>query len=122
MKKHLFIIPLCIFLFAPSIWAEPIQPDAKVAPHVTIEIKGMVCSFCAQGLEKKFTKVKEVARISVDLKTKHIQLWFHPNRAMSEKQLTDLVLASGYNVGKFHWRSKTKINESLSPSKSEDPS
>jgi len=121
MKSHLLIIKLCFLLFAPSIWAEPIQPDGKVAPHVTVEIKGMVCSFCAQGLEKKFAKLKEIALFSVDLKTKQIQLWFQPNRSMSEKQLTELVLASGYNVGKFHWRSTKKMNQSPSHSKAVDP-
>ena len=35
---------------------------------VEVKIKGMVCSFCAQGLQKGIGKLEEVEKVEINLK------------------------------------------------------
>jgi copper chaperone CopZ len=71
---------------------------AAVVTGVVISVKGMVCSFCAQGIEKKLKAFKEVRSVNVDLDTKKVNIQFVLGQTLSEKILNETIKNAGYEV------------------------
>ena len=63
---------------------------------ITVKVKGMVCSFCAQGIEKKFKGFNEVKSIQVNLDNMEVSLEFQPSQSLTEKQIKKAVVDSGF--------------------------
>jgi mercuric ion binding protein len=70
-------------------------------PDATITIRGMVCSFCAQGLHKVFSAEKGVSKVHVSLESKTIALEFSPDAKVDDARLAALVSDAGYDVVKI---------------------
>lgn len=49
-------------------------PAAATSTTWLLKINGMVCAFCAQGIQKKLTAVPGISDISVDMATRTIRL------------------------------------------------
>lgn len=64
---------------------------------VIIKVKGMVCAFCAQGIEKNFNKLAEVKSTKVDLDTMEVTVSLKKNKKMTEKKIKDVVTSAGFN-------------------------
>ena len=92
MKRLIFVLAL---LTPASAWAE----------SVTITVKGMVCSFCAQGIKKTFGKETAVESVKVDLEQKIVSLKFHTGATIADERLKALVSDAGYNVEKIERKS-----------------
>ena len=71
------------------------------ARHITIQIKGMVCGFCAQGIEKKFKTLLEVERVQVSLESKKVDLDIKDGQDIADEQINKIVLDAGYEVLKI---------------------
>lgn len=69
------------------------------AETIKVEVNGMVCSMCAQGIEKKFKKLDVVKTIKVDLDTKVVQIELLENQSLDDQTVTKFITESGYNVG-----------------------
>ena len=67
--------------------------------HTTVN--GMVCAFCATGIEKTFRKQPEVARVKVDLATKLVTITTKPGKTLSDAKINEVVTYSGYGMGKI---------------------
>lgn len=81
-----------LFLLATlSSWAESIQ----------VEVSGMVCSMCAQGIEKKFKKLDVVKSVKVDLDNKMVHIELLPKQTLDDDVITQRIVDSGYNVAKI---------------------
>lgn len=65
---------------------------------VYADVNGLVCDFCAQALEKVFSKQSEVASIDVDLSTKVITIHFNEGMSLDDQTITKLIVDSGYAV------------------------
>jgi copper chaperone CopZ len=65
---------------------------------VIISVKGMVCSFCAQGIEKKLKAFKEVKSVEVDLDTKKVNVQFVAGQTVATEKLQETIKNSGYDV------------------------
>lgn len=64
----------------------------------TVGVKGMVCSFCAQGITKKFKDQPEVADIQVSLENKFMKLTYKDGQKMTPEKITSLMKEAGYEV------------------------
>lgn len=64
------------------------------AGEITVNVKGMVCSMCAQGIEKKF-KAQGVEKVHVDLDSKEVHL---NAENLSDETITKIITEAGYNV------------------------
>lgn len=71
---------------------------AKTPEKTVVKVHGMVCSFCAQGIEKKFKAREEISSVSVDLDTKTVDLQFKDGKSMGEDDIKKMIQASGYDV------------------------
>ena len=60
------------------------------------KVMGMVCSFCAEGIEKQLTSLKGIIGVKVDLDNYlvHIQ----SKAALEEKDITKKIVDAGYKV------------------------
>ena len=64
-------------------------------------VNGMVCAFCATGIEKTFRKQPEVATVHVDLPKKTVTVTTKPDKTLSDAKVREIVTYSGYTMGKI---------------------
>jgi len=67
--------------------------------HTTVN--GMVCAFCATGIEKTFRKQPEVESVKVDLPSKQVTIKTKPGKTLSDAKIKEVVTYSGYTMGKI---------------------
>ncbi|MGE0614223.1 MAG: hypothetical protein AB7P04_01165 [Bacteriovoracia bacterium] len=82
MKKNLALCLLGLTLLSLPISGEAsptpkaVAPAAESAPgSLTVELDGLVCSFCAQGLSKILKKQAELAKFDIQLSAGKLVLW-----------------------------------------------
>ncbi|MDX6484236.1 MAG: hypothetical protein QOE95_2007 [Gaiellaceae bacterium] len=90
MRKTLLTFIILTGL-AGSAWAETI----------TTTVHGMVCAFCATGIEKTFRKQPEVATVKVDLPKKRVVITTKPGKTLSDAKIKEVVTYSGYKMGEI---------------------
>ena len=69
--------------------------DSNVA---IINVMGMVCDFCARGIEKTFKKDRGVRKIDVDLANGQVLIAYSTEKVIDEVEITEKILANGQNV------------------------
>ena len=72
--------------------------NAQVA---VISVKGMVCDFCARGIEKTFQKDKLVKKIDVDLAQGKVLLAYDKDIQIVFEDIQNKILANGINAIKM---------------------
>jgi cation transport ATPase len=90
MKTHLFIFTITVALAA-----------AVSADTIKATVNGMVCGFCATGIEKTFRAQPEVKTVNVDLNQKLVTVTTKEGQTLDDKKLTQLLKNSGYSVAKI---------------------
>ncbi len=68
------------------------------AAEITVKVQGMVCSMCAQGIKKKFTAIKEVKTIDVNLDQKLVMIKTNEGQDVADVQIKKIITEAGYNV------------------------
>ena len=96
MKKNRFA--LLIFLLISA------SPAFAAQQEVNVAVKGMVCGFCAQGIEKKFKAQSAVEKVKVNLGEKQVKLTLKDGQNLGDDVITQILKDSGYNVGKVERR------------------
>lgn len=71
---------------------------AFAGEKVEVKVKGMVCSFCAQGIKKKFSSNDAVSKIEVNLDDKWVKLELAENKTLSDDQIKGSIKDAGYDV------------------------
>jgi mercuric ion binding protein len=82
------------FIFAVSLFG--FSQAALASMKVTVN--GMVCSFCAQGIEKSLLKLDETKAVLVDLKNKVVIVEAKDGKTLNEKLIKEEITDSGYDV------------------------
>lgn len=90
MKQYLLTIILTLGLTA-----------AVSAETIRTTVNGMVCAFCATGIEKTFRKQPEVASVQVDLSKKSVTITTKPGTTLSDGKIKEVITYSGYTMGKI---------------------
>lgn len=78
-----------------------VMPALAQAKPITVQVKGMVCGFCAQGIEKKFKALPEIGKVNVSLETKLVSLETKEAHDVTDDQIKKIVTESGYDVVKI---------------------
>ncbi|MBN8548937.1 MAG: heavy-metal-associated domain-containing protein [Deltaproteobacteria bacterium] len=91
MKFYVAIFLMCMFA----------TPTFARAEDITVTVKGMVCSFCAQGIKKTFGKNVGVAEVEVDLEHKRVSLKVRQGATLSDESITTTINDAGYDVLKI---------------------
>jgi copper chaperone CopZ len=71
------------------------------AEEVKVEVKGMVCSMCAQGIQKKFKDVTAIEALDVDLDKKIVTLKIRDGESVPDSVIKKYITEAGYNVGRI---------------------
>jgi mercuric ion binding protein len=87
MQKYLLTLTI-IFGLAAAVSAETIRAT----------VNGMVCGFCATGIEKTFKRQPEVKSVNVDLKSKLVTIDTREGQILDDAKITQLLKNSGYSV------------------------
>lgn len=74
------------------------QVPAVFAKEISVKVSGMVCSMCAQGIQKKFSKISEVKEIKVDLTTKVVSITTKDDKDLEDSKIKEIITEAGYNV------------------------
>lgn len=85
MKKYLMVM---MMLTAGGVMASDIE----------IKVNGMVCSMCAQGIEKKFSSEESVQKIDVNLDHKMVHLQTKNGQNIPDSTIKKLITEAGYQV------------------------
>ena len=66
-----------------------------------VNVNGMVCDFCARGIEKTFVKDKAVKRIDVDLQRGKVLIAYTKEKEIDFDEIKNKILANGQNAIDF---------------------
>jgi len=80
---------------------------AQAAQTVTAQVNGMVCAFCAQGIEKKARSLPQTEDVYVNLKQKMVAVQVKDGQTLSANVLTQLIKDAGYDVKQIETVSDT---------------
>ena len=89
MKKF-FIATLLVVFFSP----------AFAVTSMKATVNGMVCAFCAQGIEKRISKMSATKAVYVDLKQKTVVVEPKEGMALDQKAIIEEVKDAGYDIVK----------------------
>ena len=78
-------------------WAAP----ALAANSIKATVNGMVCAYCAQGIEKRLSKMDATKAVFVDLKGKTVVVELKDGMSIDQKLLAAEISDAGYDVIKF---------------------
>ena len=115
--KLLLTVLTGILLFSGNLFASGNENDHKGMKHdknhshkdttmkakriakdkVLIKVKGMVCSFCAQGVTKNFNKKSEVKSTKVDLDKMEVLVTFKKGKTLSDATIKQVVTDAGFS-------------------------
>jgi copper chaperone CopZ len=68
------------------------------ADTIRATVNGMVCGFCATGIEKTFKAQPEVKTVNVDLNKKLVTVTTKQGQTLDDTKLKTLITNSGYSV------------------------
>jgi copper chaperone CopZ len=83
-----------------------------VANALTIEmtVHGLVCGFCAQGIEKRLRKFSQTAEVLVSLENRLVALTLKESTDIADATLREALEKSGYAVIEIR-RTETSLGE-----------
>lgn len=74
--------------------------SAQAAPTTRITVNGMVCAFCAQGIEKKLTALPQTRAVYVDLGEKIVAVEAREGQTIDVDKVRAEIKDAGYDVVK----------------------
>lgn len=69
--------------------------------EIDIGVNGMVCAFCAQGIEKKFHAEPSVDEVKVSLRDKIVKLKLKEGQQLDDVTIRKILANAGYSVQKI---------------------
>jgi len=83
-------------------------PEASKPGTIEMDVDGLVCAFCAQGIEKKLRKDAATADVFVSLEHKLVAVALKPQQDITDDALKTLLTEAGYTL-----RGVRRTDESL---------
>lgn len=96
MKK--LLITLMLTAMSPAVFA---------VTTLKAEVNGMVCAFCAKGIEKKLKALPEGQAAFVDLKSRVVAFQLKDGQNLSDETFNKVIQDAGYSVSKVERVSQT---------------
>ena len=69
--------------------------DLSSGQIAIVDVKGMVCDFCARGIEKTFYDDKEVKKVSVDLGAGKVLVAYSDTKKIDVDEIINIFLING---------------------------
>ena len=71
---------------------------AATAKTIEMDVNGLVCAFCAQGIEKTLKGFDATAGVYVSLENRIVALELKEGTDLTDAELTQAITESGYSV------------------------
>lgn len=68
------------------------------AEKLTVNVNGMVCSFCAQGIKRSFESLSSVQEVVPNLENKLVVITTKENSDLSDEKIKTIIQDAGYDV------------------------
>jgi copper chaperone CopZ len=81
--------------------------SGAAADTVKAQVNGMVCAFCAQGIEKRLSKMPATQEVFVDLKRKVVAVQAREGQSLDAKAISAEIVEAGYDVVRIESVSQT---------------
>lgn len=82
-------------------WASSLFSFNYAAESVKVTVNGMVCAFCAQGIEKRLTKLPATKAVFVDLKQRTVAVEAKDGQKLDNQTIRSEITEAGYDVVKL---------------------
>ncbi|MFP4314088.1 MAG: heavy-metal-associated domain-containing protein [Alphaproteobacteria bacterium] len=92
--KKLFLTLALMFIMSMPVYA-----NAGNVAYATVN--GLICDFCAQALDKVFSREEAVDNIDVNMDTKIVTISFKESKSLSDEEISQLILDAGYDVNEI---------------------
>ena len=76
-------------------------PSVYAAESVKVTVNGMVCAFCAQGIEKRLSALPATKAVFVDLKNKVVAVEPKDGQKLDSGSIRTEIPEAGYDVVKL---------------------
>jgi len=83
------------------------MPTAALAATIEMDVNGLVCAFCAQGIEKKLRAFPATADVVVSLEKKLVALSTKDGQDIPDGELKNALTNAGYTVKAIHRESES---------------
>lgn len=90
--RRFLLVPLTVLLLAAQANAATIH----------VGVKGLVCAFCATGLEKTFKKEAAIESVNVDLENKLVTLETKADQDIDDATITERITDAGFTITDIH--------------------
>jgi cation transport ATPase len=71
---------------------------AQTASSLKLQVNGMVCSFCAQGIEKRLKSLPDTGAIFIDLRNNVVAVEPRAGQTLDAQRVATEVREAGYDV------------------------
>ena len=99
-----------MFLKTAVTLALALASASAMAETIEMKVNGLVCAFCAQGIEKTFRKNPVVTDVVVSLEDKLVAVEVTAGQDITDQELRATLTDSGYDIKEIR-RSQTPVAE-----------
>lgn len=92
MKKQITTLAVALMLLASPAFAETIH----------IGVGGLVCAFCAKGIEKSFKSQPETEKVDVNLDEGLVTITTKSDTTIKDETIKKIITDAGFEVTKIH--------------------
>ncbi len=71
---------------------------ASYAETIQVGVHGMVCAFCATGVEKSFMRQPGVESVAIDLEAKRVTVTTKDGQMVDDDAVRKIITHAGYTV------------------------
>ncbi len=89
MKKLLLSTLVAVTMFSQA---------AMATQTIKANVNGMVCAFCAQGIEKKMRALTQTQDVYVNLKQRIVAVELKDGQELSNEKVKAIIKDAGYDV------------------------
>lgn len=117
MKKLLFIILSINLIFSQSLVNINKQEVLVMPNEAVVEVFGMVCSFCAYGLEKNLSNLDKINSkkytngVYVDIDNQYLKIAFQPKSQIDYKKIHSLIIDAGFTPNVIYSIEKNELSQ-----------
>ena len=79
-------------------WFDDFVVELEGKQVAVVSVSGMVCDFCARGIEKIFSKDKSVLKLDVDLSGGKVLIAFDKDQIIDFEDIKKKILSNGQNA------------------------
>ena len=76
--------------------------DLSSEQVAVVSVNGLVCDFCARGIEKTFHREESVRKVDVDLRQGKVLIAYAPDHQIDYEDIEEKILSNGQNAVGMH--------------------